>query len=114
MTTEPSTWLTRMCCVLKLNRSSFYKWVSTREKRRLKIHSDSLIGVKIRSIFDDEHGLYVAQTHRCSLERGHGVYPGQSQKSRTNHEIHGAEKALLNAADASLPDLSLATVSCQI
>nr|GKH17757.1 hypothetical protein CE91St29_20700 [Corynebacterium striatum] len=26
----------RMCHVLKLNRSSFYKWVNTRENRRLK------------------------------------------------------------------------------
>ncbi|MFS0330915.1 hypothetical protein ACL1CF_07955 [Corynebacterium striatum] len=32
----------RMCHVLKLNRSSFYKWVNTREKRRLKSCSDVL------------------------------------------------------------------------
>ena len=32
-----------MCHVLKLNRSSFYKWVNTREKRRLKMCSDALI-----------------------------------------------------------------------
>jgi len=33
-----------MCRVLQLNRSSFYKWVSTREKHRLKMYSDGLIG----------------------------------------------------------------------
>ncbi|MFW9252373.1 hypothetical protein ACOI9B_13495, partial [Corynebacterium striatum] len=38
----------RMCHVLKLNRSSFYKWVQTREKRRLKMCSDALIGAKSR------------------------------------------------------------------
>ncbi|MBK4179829.1 DDE-type integrase/transposase/recombinase [Corynebacterium macginleyi] len=27
-----------------------------------------------------------AQTHRCEPERGHGVYPGQSQESRTNYQ----------------------------
>ena len=51
----------RMCDVLKLNRSSFYKWVSTRKKRRLKMYSDAVIGARIKTIFDDEHGLYDAK-----------------------------------------------------
>ncbi|MBK4146422.1 IS3 family transposase [Corynebacterium macginleyi] len=67
MTTEPSTRLTRMCKVLKLNRSSFYKWVNTREKRRLKMCSDALIGAKIKAAFDDEHGLYGAKRIAASL-----------------------------------------------
>ena len=57
----------RMCDVLKLNRSSFYKWVSTRKKRRLKIYSDGLIGARIKTIFDDEHGLYGAKRIAASL-----------------------------------------------
>ena len=64
---EPSTRLTRMCHVLKLNRSSFYKWVHTREKRRLKTCSDALIGTKIKTTFDDEHGLYGAKRIAASL-----------------------------------------------
>ena len=67
MTTEPNTRITRMCHVLKLNRSSFYKWVNTREDRRLKICSDALIGAKIKTIFDDEHGLYGAKRIAASL-----------------------------------------------
>ena len=67
MTTEPNTRLTRMFHVLKINRSSFYKWVSTRENRRLKICSDALIGAKIKTIFDDEHGLYGAKRIAASL-----------------------------------------------
>ena len=78
--------------VLQPNHSSFYKWVRTRKKRRLKVHSDGLIGAKIRSIFDDENGLYVAPTHRCNLEKGHGVYLDQSQEPRTNHESHGVKR----------------------
>ncbi|RMB64791.1 transposase [Corynebacterium macginleyi] len=57
----------RMCHVLKLNRSSFYKWVSTRKKRRLKMYSDGLIGARIKTIFDDEHGLYGAKRIAASL-----------------------------------------------
>ena len=56
-----------MCHVLKLNRSSFYKWVQTREKRRLKMCSDALIGARIKTIFDDEHGLYGAKRIAASL-----------------------------------------------
>ena len=70
----------RMCHVLKLNRSSFYKWVSTREKRRLKMHSDSLIGVKIRSIFDDEHGLYGAKRIAAALKEDTACTPINHKK----------------------------------
>lgn len=57
----------RMCDALKLNRSSFYKWVQTREKRRLKMCSDALIGARITTIFDDEYGLYDAKRIAASL-----------------------------------------------
>ena len=57
-----------MCDVLKLNRSSFYKWVQTREKRRLKMCSDALIAAQIKTIFDDEHGLYGAKRIAASLK----------------------------------------------
>ena len=57
----------RMCDVLKLNRSSFYKWVSARKKRRLKMYSDAVIGARITTIFDDEHGLYGAKRIAASL-----------------------------------------------
>ncbi|HAT1316859.1 TPA: IS3 family transposase, partial [Corynebacterium striatum] len=39
----------------------------TREKRRLKTCSDALIGARIKSIFDDEHGLYGAKRIAASL-----------------------------------------------
>ena len=70
----------RMCHVLQLNRSSFYKWVSTREKRRLKMHSDSLISIKIRSIFDDEHGLYGAKRIAAALKEDTACTPINHKK----------------------------------
>ena len=114
MTTEPSTRLTRMCHVLKLNCSSFYTWVYTRQERRLKICSDALIGAQIKTIFDDEHGLYGAKRIAAPLKGRPSVYPGQSQVSCTNHHKPWDFRALLNAADVSLLGVSLATVSCQI
>ncbi|MHB2251521.1 IS3 family transposase [Corynebacterium aurimucosum] len=56
-----------MCHVLKLNRSSFYKWLNTRQERKLKTCSDALIGAKIKTIFDDERGLYGAKRIAASL-----------------------------------------------
>ncbi|VFB07582.1 transposase [Corynebacterium striatum] len=41
----------RMYHVLKLNRSSFYKWLNTRQERRLKTCSDALIGARIKAIW---------------------------------------------------------------
>ena len=70
----------RMCHVLKLNRSSFYKWVQTREKRRLKTCSDALIGAKIKTIFDDEHGLYGAKRIAASLKEDPAYTPVNHKK----------------------------------
>ena len=80
MTTEPSTRLTRMCHVLQLNRSSFYKWINTREKRKVRKLSDGLIGVKIRSIFNDELGLYGAKRIAASLKEDPAYTPVNHKK----------------------------------
>ncbi|WP_350338205.1 IS3 family transposase [Corynebacterium sp. MSK044] len=69
-----------MCHVLKLNRSSFYKWVNIRDKRRLKICSDALIGARIKTIFDDEHGLYGAKRIAASLNDDTGFPPINHKK----------------------------------
>lgn len=37
---------------------------------------DGLIGARIKTIFDDEHGLYGTPTHRRAPQRRLGVYPG--------------------------------------
>ena len=70
----------RMCDVLKLNRSSFYKWVHTRQKRRLKMYSDGLIGARIKTIFDDEHGLYGAKRIAASLKEDPAYTPVNHKK----------------------------------
>ena len=77
---EPNTRLTRMCHVLKLNRSSFYKWANTREERRLKMCFDALIGARIKTIFDDEHGLYGAKRIGASLNNDSGIRPINHKK----------------------------------
>ena len=114
MTTEPNTRLMRMCHVLKLNRSSFYKWVSTRKKRRLKIYSDGLIGARIKTIFDDEHGLYGAKRIAASLKADESFGPTNHKKVARIIKSHGTLKALANGVDAPPLGASLVTVSCRI
>ncbi|MGV0383137.1 IS3 family transposase, partial [Corynebacterium segmentosum] len=70
----------RMCDVLKLNRSSFYKWVHTRQERRVKMYSDGLIGARIKTIFDDEHGLYGAKRIAASLKEDLAYTPVNHKK----------------------------------
>lgn len=103
----------RMCHVLQLNRSSFYKWSSTRENRRLKMYSDAVIGARITTIFDDEHGLYGAKRIAASLKED-TAYTPINHKSLARIMKSMGLKGFTNAADASLPDLSLATASCRI
>lgn len=70
----------RMCQTLKLNRSSFYKWVNTRETRSLRRFSDALIGARIKTIFDDEHGLYGAKRIAASLKEDNDCAPTNHKK----------------------------------
>ena len=48
------------------NRSSFYKWLNTRETRVKDVFGCSY-WCRIKSIFDDEHGLYGAKRIAASL-----------------------------------------------
>lgn len=82
-----------MCDVLRLSRSSFYKWVSTREKRKLKKYSDGLIGIRIRSIFNDEHGFYGAKRIAASLNDDTGLTPINHRKVARIIKSHGTSKA---------------------
>ncbi len=93
MTTEPSIRLTRMCHVLQLNRSSFYKWVSTCEKSRLKVHSDAVFGARITTIFDDELGLYGAKRIAASLNDDTDLTPINHKKVARIIKSHGTSKA---------------------
>ncbi len=70
----------RMCHVLKLNRSSYYKWANTRHKRTLRTCSDALIGAKIKAIFDDEAGLYGAKRIAASLKEDTDTRPVNHKK----------------------------------
>ena len=57
-----------MCRVLKINRASYYKWLSTRAKRQARTCADAIVGAKIQTIFDEEKGLYGAKRIAATLK----------------------------------------------
>ncbi|MDK8477276.1 MULTISPECIES: transposase, partial [unclassified Corynebacterium] len=70
------------------------------KKRRLKIYSDGLIGARIKTIFDDEHGLYGAKRIAASLKEDLAYTPVNHKKVARIIKSHGTLKALVNGVDA--------------
>ena len=56
-----------MCTVLKLTRSSFYKWKATQARRASRICADGVLGARIAAVFAEEDGLYGAKRITASL-----------------------------------------------
>ena len=48
----------RLCEVLKLNRSSYYKWKSSVPARRKRLVSDAILGARVKDVFTKERGCY--------------------------------------------------------
>lgn len=51
----------RMCTVLKVRRSSYYKWAANTARREQQVYADGLLGERIRIAFEAEGGLYGAK-----------------------------------------------------
>ena len=54
----------RMCVVLGLNRSSYYKWKASSAQRHRRFIDDAMLGAKVKAAFADKDQLYGAETHR--------------------------------------------------
>ena len=68
-----------MCQVLKINRSSFYKWCATNPRREEKTREDKKLGARIKAVFDKEKGLYGAK--RITVELN-----SQQNMTSVNHK----------------------------
>ena len=51
----------RLCEVLKINRSSYYKWKSAAPARRRRLVADAVLGAQIMAVFTAENGCYGAK-----------------------------------------------------
>ncbi len=51
----------RICTVLKINRSSYYKWKEGEHQRQQRLVHDALLGARIKAAFAGKQGLYGAK-----------------------------------------------------
>ena len=54
--------------MLKLNRSSYYKWKNSSSVRRKRLISDAILGARIKTIFTAERGCYGAKRITAELK----------------------------------------------
>ena len=59
----------RLCEVLTLNRSSYYKWKSGPAQRKQRLFSDAILGAKVKAVFAAEKGCYGAKRVAADLGR---------------------------------------------
>ena len=65
----------RLCEVLKLNRSSYYKWKSTCSARSKRLMSDAILGARVKTVFAAERGCYGAKRITAELKDQAGHDP---------------------------------------
>ncbi len=58
----------RLCEVLNLNRSSYYKWKSTCSARSKRLMSDAIPGARVTTVFTKERGCYGAKRITVDLK----------------------------------------------
>lgn len=59
--------------MLKINRSSYYKWKKAAPTRNNRLLSDAVLGAKIKAIFTKERGCYGAKRITAELNDGPGT-----------------------------------------
>ncbi|WP_373370201.1 IS3 family transposase [Corynebacterium cystitidis] len=69
----------RICSVLKINRSSYYKWKEGEHARQQRLESDALLGARIKIVFEEKNGLYGAKRVTADLN-------DQPDMPRVNHK----------------------------
>ena len=57
----------RMCTVLGLNRSSYYKWKASSDQRSRRLIDDAMLGAKVKAVFDEKNQLYGAKRIAAEL-----------------------------------------------
>ena len=57
----------RMCTVLGLNRSSYYKWKASSAQRHRRLIDDAMLGAKVKAVFDEKDQLYGAKRIAAEL-----------------------------------------------
>lgn len=74
----------RLCEVLKVNRSSYYKWKSAAPARRRRLVADAALGARIKAVFKAENGCYGAKRVTAAINADPANDRGKG--GRLNHK----------------------------
>ncbi len=70
----------RLCEVLRLNRSSYYKWKNTSATRNKRLLSDAILGARVKTVFTRERGCYGAKRITAELNDDSTTSPVNPKK----------------------------------
>nr|WP_156119406.1 IS3 family transposase [Corynebacterium humireducens] len=70
----------RLCEVLQLNRSSYYKWKNTSATRKKRLLSDAILGARVKAVFTKERGCYGAKRITAELNDDSTATPVNHKK----------------------------------
>lgn len=78
--TQNSHSVKRLCEVLRLNRSSYYKWKNTSATRNKRLLSDAILGARVKTVFTRERGCYGAKRITAELNDDSTTSPVNHKK----------------------------------
>ncbi|MGP5247858.1 IS3 family transposase, partial [Corynebacterium flavescens] len=70
----------RLCEILRLNRSSYYKWKNTSATRNKRLLSDAILGARVKTVFTRERGCYGAKRITAELNDDSTTSPVNHKK----------------------------------
>ena len=70
----------RLCEILRLNRSSYYKWKNTSATRNKRLLSDAILGARVKTVFTRERGCYGAKRVTAELNDDSTTSPVNHKK----------------------------------
>ena len=70
----------RICGVLKLNRSSYYKWKKTAFTRKKRLLNDAMLGARVKTVFTTHSGCYGAKRIAAELKDQIGHDPANHKR----------------------------------
>lgn len=94
----------RLCLLLEVARSSFYKWRDAREARAARKLADEQLAELIRGIHAASNGTYGAPRVTAELRQAHGMEINEKRVARVMREFKIAGFRLRRRKTTTIPD----------
>jgi transposase InsO family protein len=96
----------RLCQVLDVVRSSYYKWRASREARDLREQDDQALAEQIRAVHTESAGTYGAPRITAELRDTHGMPINEKKVARVMRKFHIAGLRLRKRVRTTVPEPS--------